>query len=182
MSGMGLLPLSLLVLVGVIAVWAVVIYNLLVRDHHRVRAAWSDIDVQLKRRHDLIPKLVETVQQHAQFESELLTEVTQLRSACLAEHAVRRLGELEESLAGHVQRLLAVAESYPALKANESFVRLQDNLSQVEDHIQYARRYYNGAVRNLNVRIESFPDLLVARLMRFTPAQYFQPEQMGTHT
>lgn len=169
------LEIYLLVL-GLPAVWAIVIYNLLVRDKNRVLTAWSDIDVQLKRRHDLIPKLVEAVKHYADYESTTLTHITELRQQSEAVASIARKGEVEQELAGAVNRLLAIAEDYPDLKASASYLDLQRNLTDVEQQLQYARRYYNGAVRNLNIRIESFPDMLVARLFGYRQAQFFQFE------
>ena len=154
-------------------IWAIVIYNLLVRDKNRVLAAWSDIDVQLKRRHDLIPKLVDAVKQYAGYESSTISAITELRTQSLALTDVARKGEVESQLGDKLHNLIAIAEDYPDLKANQSFLDLQKNLTEVEQHIQFARRYYNGAVRNLNIRIDSFPDMFVARWFRFRPAQFF---------
>jgi len=161
--------------------WGVVAYNLLVRDKHRVAQAWSDVEVQLKRRHDLVPKLVEAVKRHAGFEQEVLTQVTRLRALGEAGESPARLGPIETQLSNGVHRLVALAESYPELRASESFLNLQHNLTEVEDQIQYARRYYNGAVNRLNTRIETFPDLLVARMLGFAPAEYFdfEPAEAG---
>jgi LemA protein len=156
--------------------WGVLAYNLLVRDKHRVAQAWSDVEVQLKRRHDLVPKLVEVVKRHAGFEQSVLEQVTRLRALGEAGESPARLGTIETQLSAGVHRLVALAESYPELKASDSFLNLQHNLTEVENQIQYARRYYNGAVNGLNTRIETFPDLLVARLLRFTPAEYFDFE------
>lgn len=163
------------VLLGAL-VWGVVAFNLLVRDRHRVAQAWSDVDVQLKRRHDLIPKLVEVVKRHAGFEQSVLERVTSLRNRGVAEASPARLGEVETELSAGVHRLIALAEAYPDLKASESFLNLQANLTDTENQIQYARRYYNGAVNNLNTRIETFPDLILARLFAFRPAEYFEFE------
>ena len=156
--------------------WAVFIYNRLVRDRNRVLAAWSDIDVQLKRRHDLIPKLVEAVRQYAAYEQSTLSALTRLRSESRQVSEVDRKGPLEQAIGEGVQRLLAVAEAYPELKANENFLALQREVSEVENQIQYARRYYNGAVRALNIRIDSFPDLILARLFGYRHAAYFVME------
>lgn len=164
-------------LIGIgLLVWAVAIYNLLVRDRARVLAAWSDIDVQLKRRHDLIPKLIDAVRQYAAYEQATLTTVTELRVEAERTQDVSRLAATEGQIGSGLRKLIALAEQYPDLKANQSFLDLQQQLSAVEDHIQYARRYYNGAVRNLNTRIESFPDTLLARVFRFLPATYFEME------
>jgi LemA protein len=157
-----------------LAVWAVLLYNLLVRDRVRVAAAWSDVEVQLKRRHDLIPKLVEAVKQHAGYERGVLERVAALRSNALAARLPGERAGPEGALGEGAHRLVALAEQYPALKASQSFLDLQRNLSEVEDQIQYARRYYNGAVNNLNTRVDSFPDLLVARLFGYRRAEYFE--------
>jgi LemA protein len=156
--------------------WAVFIYNRLVRDRNRVLAAWSDIDVQLKRRHDLIPKLVEAVRQYAAYEQSTLSALTRLRTESQQVSEVDRKGPLEQAIGEGVQQLLAVAEAYPELKANENFLALQREVSEVENQIQYARRYYNGAVRALNIRIDSFPDLILARLFGYRHAAYFVME------
>ena len=156
--------------------WLIISYNLLVRDKIRVQAGWSDIDVQLKRRHDLIPKLVEAVKQYAAYESATLTTITELRTRSEQSNHVAEIGDAEAALDSEIKQLLLLAEAYPDLKANQSFLDLQHNLTDVENHIQYARRYYNGAVRNLNTRIDSFPDLLLARFFRFLPANYFQAD------
>ena len=176
----GVIEASLVVLALVLLGWGVVSYNLLVRDRHRVAQAWSDVDVQLKRRHDLIPQLVEVVKRHAGFEQSVLENVTALRNRGVAEASPSRLGEVETALSAGVQRLIALAEAYPDLKASQSFVNLQTNLTDTENQIQFARRYYNGAVNNLNTRIETFPDLVVARLFAFRPAEYFEFEPVAT--
>ena len=157
-------------------IWALVIYNLLIRDRIRVLAAWSDIDVQLKRRYDLVPKLVEAVKQYASYEAATLKAVTEMRATGELKSTVTDRGNLESQLGNKLQHLIALAEAYPELKANQSFLDLQHNLTEVEKHIQYARRYYNGCVRNLNVRIESFPDMIVARACNFLQAEFFQLE------
>lgn len=158
------------------AIWGVVIYNLFVRDRNRVLAAWSDIDVQLKRRHDLIPKLVDAVKQYASYEQATFSTITELRVQAEKTSDVAELAGTESRIGSGLHKLIALAEAYPDLKANASFLDLQQQLTDVEDHIQYARRYYNGAVRNLNTRIDSFPDTLIARLFRFRPAEYFEME------
>ena len=156
--------------------WFIILYNLLVRDKIRVETAWSDIDVQLKRRHDLIPKLVEAVKQYAAFEAATLQTITELRTRSEQSQLVDEISTMETRLDSEIKQLLLLAEDYPELKANQSFLDLQHNLTDVENHIQYARRYYNGAVRNLNTRIETFPDLVIARFFGFKTANYFQAE------
>jgi len=151
----------------------IIIYNLFVRDKNRVLAAWSDIDVQLKRRHDLIPKLIDAVKQYAAYESSTLSAITTLRSQSEDATGIDEKGQIEGELSAKLHQLIALAENYPELKANKDFLDMQKNLTDVENHIQYARRYYNGAVRNLNIRVDSFPDMLIARFFRFIPAEFF---------
>lgn len=165
-----------LLLVAVLA-WAIFIYNRLVRDRNRVLAAWSDIDVQLKRRHDLLPKLVEVVRQYASYEQTTLKAIVELRQRAIASDRIKERGDLEEALGGGIRQLIALAEAYPELKADQHFLDLQRNISEVENQIQYARRYYNGAVRNLNTRIDSFPDLLMASALGYRYAEYFANEK-----
>jgi len=160
-------------------VYAITIYNYLVRDRQRTRAGWSDIEVQLKRRHDLIPKLVDAVKQYAAYEQATLDQVTTLRNKAVNPRGVEQQGELENSISRSLVSIFALQEDYPELKANQSFLQLQTDISAVEADIQFARRYYNGAVRNLNTRIESFPDLVVASLFNYEPAQYFEFEEIG---
>ena len=161
-------------LVVALPVWAALVYNRLVRLRNQARTAWADIDVQLARRHDLVPQLVAAVKGYASHEKALLEAVTQLRAEALAEKSPARLGEVESALEQAMGRLLALQEAYPDLKASDNFLALQRDLVGIEDHLQYARRFYNGAVRDLNNRIESFPALLVARAARFRPAEFYR--------
>lgn len=163
-----------LLLVVALAVAGIIwIYNTLVRDRNLVRAGWSDIDVQLKRRHDLIPRLVNCVKAYAAHERATLEAVTELRSRSEATTDLREKAAIEAAVEDGVHRLIVVVEDYPELKADQNFRDLQSELVDTEDKIQYARRFYNGAVRSLNTRIESFPHLLVARPLGFEPAQFF---------
>jgi LemA protein len=132
--------------------------------------------VQLARRRDLVPKLVEVVQRHAGYERAVLEEVAALRAQGMHESSPATLGGIEGRLGAGLQRLIAIAEAYPDLKASASYLELMRNLSDFEEQIQFARRYYNGAVNNLNTRIATFPDLVVAGLLRFRPAEYFEFE------
>lgn len=168
--------IALTLIVAATAVWGILIFNRLVQYRNRTRAGWSDIDVQLQRRHDLIPRLVEAVRGYADYERATLTAVTELRRVAEATPTPAAKARVEEQLAEGIDRLLAVAESYPDLKANRSFLDLQEELVDTEDKLQYARRFYNGAVRELNTRIQSFPDVLVARPLGFTEAEYFEAE------
>lgn len=163
-----------LALVAALLVGAIVVFNRPVADRNQVRAAWSDIDVQLTRRHDLTPQLVSTVQAYADYERATLAAVTELRAQATAAVALGDRARLEDQLAGQIGRLLALEERYPDLKASGNFVQLQRDLVAIEDHLQYARRFYNGAVRQLNTRIEHFPDLIVARLAGFSRAEFFE--------
>ena len=170
-----------IVLVVIIAIYAILIYNSLVRAAQMVKEAWSGIDVQLKRRADLIPNLVDTVKAYAGHERAALEAVTELRARAqeLPRGDVAGRGEAEARLGGALMRLIAVAEAYPDLKANQNFLELQKALSATENEIQYARRYYNGAVRNLNVKVESVPSNIVAASFGFRSAAYFQIEEAG---
>lgn len=165
-----------LILISALLLYAIFIYNLLVRDRQRTFAGWSDIEVQLKRRHDLIPKLVDAVRQYAAYEQATLDQVTALRGRARDFQDAARQGRLETDISRGLLSIFALQEAYPELKANQSFLQLQTDISAVEADIQYARRYYNGAVRNLNTRIDSFPDLIIARLFDYRPAAYFELE------
>lgn len=161
-----------------IAAYAVVIYNGLVKARQMVREAWSGIDVQLKRRADLIPNLLETVKGYASHEKDTLAEVTEMRTRAQGVPAgdVAGRAAAEGMLSQALGKLFAVAEAYPDLKANENFRDLQQSLDKMETEIQMARRYYNGAARDLNVQVESFPSNLVANTFKFEQADYFEIE------
>ncbi|HSN51219.1 MAG TPA: LemA family protein [Woeseiaceae bacterium] len=159
---------------GLLVVATVVIYNRLVQSRNRVSTAWSDIDVQLQRRHDLIPQLVKAVDAYAKYEKATLEAVTALRAEAMRVADVDARGEAEQALSEGVSRLLALAENYPDLKANENFLKLQGELVETEDYLQFARRYYNGSVRDYNTLTETVPSNLVAGLFRFEPREFFQ--------
>lgn len=158
----------------VLVIGVALLYNRLVRDRNRVDAAWSDIDVQLQRRHDLIPQLVKAVDQYARYERATIEAITMLRTEAMQTTDVASLGETEEQLGHNVQRLLALAERYPELKASSNFLDLQQQLVETENYLQFARRYYNGAVRALNTRIQSVPDNFVAGWFGFAERSFFQ--------
>jgi LemA protein len=171
--------MGLLILLGVVvlaALWAVATYNGLVRRKNVVAEAWSGIEAQLKRRADLIPNLVETVKGYAGHERETLEDLAKLRSQGQTQTDVAARAQTEQAITAAIGRVLAVAEAYPQLRASENFQSLQKDLAEVEDQIQLARRYYNGAVRDLNVMIEQFPSHLVANWGGFKPAPFFQIE------
>lgn len=164
------------VVVAVVLVWAIWIFNRLVRLRNQVRTAWADIDVQLTRRHDLVPQLVTAVKAYASYEAATLESVTALRSQALGTSSPSRLGEVEASLALALGKLFALQEAYPDLKASENFQQLQRDLVQVEEHLQYARRFYNGAVRDYNDAGQRFPDMFIANTFGFGGAEFFQAE------
>ncbi len=168
-------------LAAVLLVWAILIYNRFVMRRQQTKEGWSGIDVQLKRRANLIPNLLETVQIYASHERELLDDLTRLRSRSLeSEDApVGARADLEGKLGGALMQLFAVAENYPDLKANQNYLSLQENLNEIEDQIQMARRYYNGAVRNLNILVDSFPSNLVARFFGFIKEPYYEIDSAG---
>jgi LemA protein len=167
-----------LALSGLLA-WAVFAFNRLVRLRNQVRTAWADVDVQLIRRHDLVPSLVTAVQAYAGHEQTVLAAVTELRGQAIAAQAPGKLGAIEVALEQGIGRLLALKEAYPDLKASENFSQLQRDLVQVEEQLQYARRFYNGAVRDLNDAVQRVPDLFVARVGGFDNAEFFQADDAG---
>jgi LemA protein len=164
----------LLVLLVIIAVFLVSIYNGLVQLRVRCDSAWSDIDVQLKRRHDLIPNLVETVKGYAAHEKGTFENIAKFRSQAMQATTPEGKAEAENQLTGALKSLFAVAENYPELKASEQFTQLQGSLSQTEDSIQNARRYYNAVVRDLNTKIQSFPSNILAGMFGFQLRQFFE--------
>ena len=180
----------ILAAIGVLLFWAVAIYNKLVALKNRFQNAFAQIEVQLKRRYDLIPNLVETVKAYMSHERETLEAVTAARNTALAglqaaakdpgnAGAIQALAGAEGALGSAMMRLNAVMEAYPDLKANQNFLELQRQLAEIEQAIEFARRYYNGSVRNLNILVQSFPSNLVARAFNFATAQFFEIEDAG---
>lgn len=164
----------MLLIAAIIAVWFMFSYNRLVRLRNQVRTAWADIDVQLTRRHDLVPQLVSAVSGYASHEQTVLQAVTDLRSQALALQSPAKLGEVETALEQALSRVLALKEAYPDLKASENFSQLQRDLVKVEETLQYARRFYNGAVRDLNDGVQRVPDVVIARAFGFSSAEFYQ--------
>jgi LemA protein len=164
-----------LAVVVLAALWGVATYNGLVRRKNVVAEAWSGIDAQLKRRADLIPNLVESVKGYAAHEKTTFDELARLRSAGATQDVAQR-AQSEQAITAAIGRVMAVAENYPELKASANFQQLQGELSNIEDQIQLARRYYNGAVRDFNVMIEQFPSNVIANFGTFTPAPFFQAD------
>lgn len=165
---------------GLIVVWLIATYNGLITLRNRTDEAWSDIDVQLKRRYDLIPNLVETVKGYAGHEREVFEKVTAARTAAInAEKGgnLAEIGKTENMLAGTLKTLFAVAENYPDLKASQNFLQLQDELSDTENKIQASRRFYNGNVRDFNTKMEKFPTNMIAGMFGFKSREFFEMEE-----
>jgi LemA protein len=167
----------LLAVVGILVVGLVVIYNGLVTTKIRVDEAWSDITVQLKRRVDLIPNLVETVKGYAKHEKSVFEEVTKARAAMTGATGVAETAQADNMLTGALKSLFAVAEAYPDLKANTNFQDLQSELVDTEDKIQAARRFYNAAVRELNTKVKVFPTVIFAGMLGFKEREFFELEE-----
>jgi len=172
-------PISWIILIAIVAIvlWIVGVYNGLVTLKNRADEAWSDIDVQLKRRYDLIPNLIETVKGYAGHEKTVFENVTKARTAAVAAEQAgdpKKIGEAENFLSSTLKTLFAVAENYPQLKASENFLELQRELTDTEDKIQAARRFYNANVRDFNIRLEVFPDMLVARQLGYAKREFFE--------
>ncbi|MBI4341577.1 MAG: LemA family protein [Candidatus Omnitrophica bacterium] len=169
--------LPLVIVLGVLAallVWTLATYNGLIGLRVRADGAWSDIDVQLKRRYDLIPNVIETVKGYAAHEQKVFAQVTEARSRAMQAAGPGEKAQAEGALAGTLKSLFAVAENYPQLRANENFMGLQQSLTQVEETLQGARRYYNAVVRDYNTKLSVLPDRLIAQAGGFTPKEFFQ--------
>ena len=167
----------IIVIIVIAILWAIAVYNGLIKMKNRVDEAWSDIDVQLKRRYDLIPNLVSTVKGYAAHEKEVFEKVTEARSKAMGAGTTEDKAKAENALSGTLKSLFAVAEAYPELKANQNFLELQQELTDTEDKIQASRRFYNGNVRDYNTKIEVFPNSLFAGMLNFTKREFFQAEE-----
>ena len=167
-----MIGITVLIIPLAVVVWGIYVYNALIQDRNRVSQAWSDVDVQLTRRHDLVPRLVEIVKGYAGYERALLTSLAELRSRGEDVSPATR-SNVERSVSSGVKQLIALVERYPDLKASQNFSDLHTKLVDTENQIQYARRYYNGAVNRFNNRIQRFPDLIIARLASFELAEFF---------
>lgn len=173
---MPIVLIVILVVVGVLILWVAGSFNSLVRSRNRVKESWSDIDVQLKRRHDLIPNLVETVKGYAAHEKDVFERVIKARSAAMGAKTVGEKGEAENMLSGALKNLFALAEAYPTLRASENFSKLQDELADTENKIQAARRFYNSNVLVLNTKVEQVPTNIVASMFGFKKEAFFELE------
>jgi len=173
--------MSILIILAIAAVaillWIVAVYNGLITLRNRAKEAFSDIDVQLKRRYDLIPNLVETVKGYAAHEKEVFEKVTEARTRAMGATTLKEKGEAENVLSGTLKTLFAVSENYPQLRAAENFLELQRELTDTEDKVQAARRFYNTNVRDLNIKIETFPANTVASIFGFKPMEFFGAEE-----
>ena len=175
---------ALYVLIGLLIIAAFVVigvYNSLVTALQRIQEAWSDIDVQLKRRYDLIPNLIETVKGYAKHEQETFDRVIKARNSAMSAHGAKEQGKAENMLEGALKSIFALAESYPDLKANQNFAKLQEELSDTENKIQASRRFFNGMVRDFNTKIEVFPNNVIVGFFggKFTKQDFFEIEEAG---
>ena len=169
----------ILAIIAVLVVVAISVYNRLVSLRQAWKQAYADIDVQLRQRHDLVPNLVETVKAYAAHERDVLEEVAATRASSIAANDVPGQAAAARALQAALGRLFALAEAYPQLKADKNFLELQNQLAEIEDQLQMARRYYNGTVRDLNIEIQSFPSSLIAGAMHFTPAPFFELDDVA---
>ena len=169
----------LYVILAVLVVGLVALYNSLVRSRNRVEEAWSDIEVQLKRRYDLIPNLVNTVKGYAKQESSVFENVTKARTMAMGAGTMAEKLKDENMLSGALKSLFAVAEAYPDLKSNQNFMQMQSDLTDTEDKIQAARRFYNGTVRDYNTKLQVFPTNLIAGPFGFTKKEFFDIDEKG---
>ncbi len=167
----------LLIAVIIIGAWLITVYNGLIKAKNRTEEAFSDIDVQLKRRHDLIPNLINTVKGYASHESTVFTQVTEARSQAMQAKNIDEKIDSENQLMGALKSLFAVAENYPELKANENFLHLQQELADTENKIQASRRFYNGNVRDFNIKLQVFPTNLIASILGFSAYKFFEAEE-----
>lgn len=167
----------ILVIIALMVLWAIFTYNGFIRLINRSKEAWADIDVQLKRRYDLIPNLVNTVKGYAKHEAGAFENVSKARSAAMGAGTLQEKGKAENMLTGALKSIFAIAEAYPDLKANKNFLELQRELSDTENKIQAARRFYNTNVRDLNIKIESVPDNTIASMFNFSKIEFFELEE-----
>lgn len=166
-----------LLVIALVAIGAVVAYNSLVSLRERAEGAWADVDVQLKRRHDLVPNLVETVKGYATHEKETLERVIQARNQAVSAQGPADQAQAENMLTGALKSIFALAEAYPQLQAAEGFRDLQRTLSEIEDHIAQARRYYNAVVRDFNTKTQTFPTVVIARSFGFEKREFFEVDE-----
>lgn len=174
--GIGVVLLAILGLLVLLVGWGILTYNALVALRNHLQNAWAQIDVQLKRRYDLIPNLVEVVKDYMQYEQEVLTKVTEARAAAVSAKGPADQARAENALTGALRQLFAVVENYPELKANENVMRLQEELTGTENRIAFARQFYNDSVMRFNTRLQTFPTTVIAGLLGFTPQEFFETD------
>lgn len=167
----------LLILIGVLIIMGIAIYNSLIQLRNRCENAWAQVDVQLRRRYDLIPNLVETVKGYARHEREVFERVTEARTRAINASTVAEQGQAENQLTSALKSLFAVVENYPELKANQNFLLLQEELAGTESKIAFARQFYNDSVMKYNIRLQVFPARLIAQWFGFKPKEYFEIEE-----
>lgn len=177
-----LLLLEISILILILGLLFIIIYNDLIKQRNRVENAWAQIDVQLKRRYDLIPNLVETVKGYAKHEKTLLEDITKARAAVMSATSVSETAEASNYLSSTLKSLFAVAENYPELKANQNFMQLQKDLMETENKIAYSRQFYNDTVMKYNINIQTIPKNIVASLMGFTKKDLFETQQAERET
>ena len=171
-------PITIIAIVfAAIILWVIAAYNGFIRLRNRTDEAWADIDVQLRRRYDLIPNLVETVKGYAKHETQAFENVTKARALALGAENMKEREDAENQISSALKSIFAVAEAYPQLRAVESFTKLQDELSDTENKIQAARRFYNGNVRDLNIKIETFPSSIIAGIFKIAKKEFFELEE-----
>ena len=166
--------ITIVILASILIFWIIISFNRIIKQKNLVKEAWSGIDVQLKRRYNLVPNLVETVRAYTKYEGTTLEEITRIRQKCIDASNVKDQSDAEVMLSAGFKQFFALVEAYPDLKANEQFINLQKNLIEIEDSIQYARRYYNGTVRDFNILTESFPSNLTAMIFGYKSMDYFE--------
>lgn len=164
----------IITITSLLLLWIILLFNKIIKQKNFVKEAWSGIDVQLKRRYNLIPNLVETVRAYMKYEGTVLEEITKIRQKCIDASSVKEQSEAEVTLSTGFKQFFALVERYPDLKANEQFINLQKNLIEIEDAIQYARRFYNGTVRDFNILAESFPSNIIALIFGYESRDYFE--------
>ena len=180
MIGLGIgavVLLAILALLVMLVGWGILTYNSLVNLRNQLQNAWAQIDVQLKRRYDLIPNLVEVVKDYMQYEQEVLTKVTEARAAAVSAQGPAAQARAENALTGALRQLFAVVENYPQLKANENVMRLQEELTGTENRIAFARQFYNDSVMRFNTRIQTFPTNVIAGMLGFTAQEFFEADE-----
>ena len=167
------------IIIALVIIWLILMYNGLIRSRNRVDEAWSDIEVQLKRRYDLIPNLVNTVKGYTKQESGVLEKVTEMRTLAMGAQNIQEKVKDENMLSGALKSLFAVAENYPDLKSNQNFMQLQSDLTDTEDKIQASRRFYNGNVRDYNTKVQTFPTNMFADMFGFGTRTFFDIDEKG---